>query len=129
MVPGPVLVIEDDHDAREMLRAVLELNGHTVIVMADGVEGLELLETARPQAAVIDIGLPGPTGHEIARRIREHPGSRTMLLVALTGHGLPGDYQDSIAAGFDHHLVKPIDLDALIRILGPPLGATRPPAR
>ena len=128
MVPGPVLVIEDDPDAREMLRAALELNGYAVIGVGDGVEGLKLMETARPQAAVIDIGLPGLTGHQIARRIRENPGSRSMLLVALTGRGLPGDVQDSIAAGFDHHFVKPVDLDALVRLLGPPPGATPAPA-
>jgi CheY-like chemotaxis protein len=112
-----VLVIEDDSDAREMLRLMLEIAGHTVFDAADGLEGLEFLEAEHPDVAIIDIGLPGEDGYQVARRIREHPDGRIMTLIALTGYGRPTDHQRSAEAGFDHHLVKPADLDTLARLL------------
>jgi two-component system CheB/CheR fusion protein len=75
------------------------------------------MEAEHPNVAIIDIGLPGLDGYQIARRIREHPNGRAMLLLALTGYGFPSDYQQSADAGFDHHLVKPVDQDALARLL------------
>jgi CheY-like chemotaxis protein len=121
-VPRRVLLIEDSRDAREMFRMMLELAGHVVYDAADGVRGLELLEAEHPNVAIIDIGLPGLDGYQVARRIREHPHGRAMLLVALTGYGSPGDYQHSTEAGFDHHLVKPVDPDELVRLLGEDAG-------
>ena len=112
-----VLLIEDNNDAREMLRMMLELEGHVVCDAADGAGGLSLLETECPDVAIIDIGLPGLDGYEVARRIRGHSSGRDTLLVALTGYGRPDDYRQSIEAGFDHHLVKPIDPDELRRLL------------
>jgi PAS domain S-box-containing protein len=112
-----VLLIEDSRDAREMFRMMLELEGHIVYDAPDGIRGLELMETEHPNVAIIDIGLPGLDGYQIARRIREHPNGRAMLLLALTGYGFPSDYQQSVDAGFDHHLVKPVDQDALARLL------------
>jgi CheY-like chemotaxis protein len=76
-----------------------------------------LLETEHPDMAIIDIGLPGLNGYQVARRIRERPTGHAMLLVALTGYGSPDDFQLSTEAGFDHHLVKPIDPDQLTRLL------------
>jgi CheY-like chemotaxis protein len=122
-----VLVIEDDGDAREMLRLMLEIAGHTVYDAADGPGGLEFLEAEHPDVAIIDIGLPGQDGYQVARRIREHPDGRTMILIALTGYGRPTDHQRSVEAGFDHHLVKPADLDTLARLLqedAPRIGAS-----
>jgi two-component system, sensor histidine kinase len=113
-----VLLIEDSRDAREMFRIVLELAGHTVYEAENGNRGLELLETVHPEAAVIDIGLPGLDGYEVARRIRQQPTGRSMLLLALTGYGFPSDYERSAAAGFDHHLIKPVDPNELSRLLG-----------
>lgn len=116
MAPRRVLLIEDNGDAREMLRLMLEIAGHVVYDAASGARGLELLETERPDVAIIDIGLPGLNGYQVARRIREHPNGRAMLLVALTGYGSPSDYQHSAEAGFDYHLVKPVDPDELRRL-------------
>lgn len=117
VMPKRVLLIEDSRDAREMFRMMLELAGHHVFEAADGVHGLRLLETEHPEVAVIDIGLPGIDGYEVARRIRQRPNGRAMLLLALTGYGFPSDYERSTAAGFDHHLVKPVDPYELARLL------------
>jgi CheY-like chemotaxis protein len=115
--PRRVLLIEDNRDAREMLRMLLELAGHVVYDAAEGRRGLELLDSQHLDVAIIDIGLPGLDGYQVARRIREHPNGRDMLLLALTGYGFPSDRQHSIEAGFDHHLVKPVDTDALTQLL------------
>jgi signal transduction histidine kinase/ActR/RegA family two-component response regulator len=115
--PRRVLVIEDSGDAREMLRMTLELAGHEVYDAADGVHGLELLNVARPDVAIIDISLPRMDGYQVAKRIREDPHGRGMLLLALTGYGSPDDSKRSLECGFDHHVVKPVDLDHLLRLL------------
>jgi PAS domain S-box-containing protein len=115
--PRRVLLIEDSRDTREMFRMLLEFEGHMVYDAADGVRGLELLEAEHPDVAIIDIGLPGLNGWQVARRIREHPCGGAMLLLALSGYGQPSDYRQSAEAGFDHHLVKPVDHDALTSLL------------
>ncbi len=125
MKPRRVLLIEDGADAREMLRMTLELAGHTVYDAADGIRGLELLKVARPDVAIIDIGLPRLNGYEVARRIRQEPHGRGMLLLALTGYDAPGDALRSKAHGFDHHLVKPVDPDRLANLLSEDGGAAR----
>ena len=113
-----VLLIEDNDDAREMFRVMLELAGHVVFDASDGVRGLAVTEAERPDVAIIDIGLPGMDGYQIARRIRERPYGPSMLLLALTGYGFPSDHQRSAEAGFDRHLIKPVDPDELLRLLG-----------
>jgi signal transduction histidine kinase/ActR/RegA family two-component response regulator len=115
--PKRVIIIEDSGDAREMFRMVLELAGHTVYEAESGERGLELVEAEHPDVAIVDIGLPGLDGYQIARRIRDRPSGSAMLLLALTGYGLPGDYKRSADAGFDHHLVKPVDPDAVARLV------------
>ncbi len=114
-----MLLIEDSDDAREMLRMMLELAGHVVYDAADGVRGLELLNAVRPDVGIIDIGLPRMDGYQVARRIREVPHGRDMLLLALTGYGSPGDARRRRPEhGFDHHLVKPVDPDQLAAVTG-----------
>jgi signal transduction histidine kinase/ActR/RegA family two-component response regulator len=115
--PRRVLLIEDSEDAREMLRMMLELAGHVVYDAADGIRGLELLNVVRPDAAIIDIGLPGLDGYQVARKIRAEPHGRGMLLLALTGYDSPGDAARASEHGFDYHLVKPVDPDHLARLL------------
>ena len=115
--PRRVLLIEDNNDAREMLRMMLELAGHSVYDAADGPRGLELLSVVRPDVGIIDIGLPRMDGYQVAKRIREDPHGRGMLLLALTGYSSAGDIQRSSEHGFDYHLVKPIDPDRLALLL------------
>jgi PAS domain S-box-containing protein len=112
-----VLVIEDNRDAREMFRMMLELAGHEVLEAEEGLAGLELLKATRPDVAVIDVGLPGLNGYEIARRFREEPDSERVKLVALTGYGTPEAVERSRQAGFDHHLIKPVNAEALQEIM------------
>jgi signal transduction histidine kinase/ActR/RegA family two-component response regulator len=118
-----ILIVEDNMDARDMLRAVLEIDGHKVNVAEDGLAGVEIGIANRPEIALIDIGLPGIDGYEVARRLRQHLGDR-VLLVALTGYGQPEDRRDARAAGFDAHLTKPVDPAALTEVL----AFTRRPA-
>lgn len=112
-----VLLIEDSADAREMLRMMLELAGHVVYDAADGVRGLELLNVVRPDVGIIDISLPGIDGYQVAKRIRDEPHGRRMLLLALTGYDSPGHANPPSEHGFDHHLVKPVDPDRLASLL------------
>jgi signal transduction histidine kinase/CheY-like chemotaxis protein len=111
--PRRVLLIEDNRDARETFRMMLELAGHQVLEAEEGREGLELLKTELPDIAVIDVGLPGLDGYQIASSFRKEPTSNQVMLVALTGYGTPEARERSRAAGFDHHLIKPIDPDVL----------------
>jgi CheY-like chemotaxis protein len=107
-----VLVAEDNPDALEMLQLMLSLNGHDVTVASDGVVAVALATDIRPQIAFLDIGMPRMNGYEAARRIREALGS-SVVLVALTGWGQDEDKRRSREAGFNHHLTKPPDPEAL----------------
>jgi CheY-like chemotaxis protein len=120
-VPAPrtyrVLVVEDHEDAREGLRVLLGLEGHTVQVAADGIEGLKLLRTWRPDVALVDVGLPGLDGYAFARAARADPEIREIPLVAVTGYGQPEDRRRTAEAGFRAHLVKPVYQDVLLSTL------------
>ena len=111
-----VLVIEDNEDSRDMLRQLLEHAGHEVHDAGDGLQGIDAALRLEPDVALIDVGLPEIDGYEVARRIRAE-SRRDMLLVALTGYGLAEDRERALAAGFDLHLVKPIDFDRLFEVL------------
>ena len=100
-----------------MYRMLIELSGHEVLIADTGALGLEMLKSARPDIALVDIGLPGMDGYEIARRFRAEPGSDRVLLVALTGYGSSSDRDRSRQAGFDLHLLKPVDPQALKSLL------------
>jgi CheY-like chemotaxis protein len=109
-----VLVVDDNVDGAMSMALVLRGDGHTVRVAHDGVEALEIARDHRPDAVLLDIGLPkGLDGLEVARRLRKLPGFAQTLLVAMTGYGGDEDRAKSRTAGFDHHLTKPVDLDAL----------------
>ena len=111
-----ILVVEDNADAREMLRVALELDGHHVEVAADGLEGVETALRLHPDVALVDIGLPGLDGYEVARRVRESLGD-DVRLIALTGYGQAEDRRRTREAGFDAHLVKPVDQEMLGALL------------
>jgi PAS domain S-box-containing protein len=112
-----ILVIEDNADARAMLRHLLEAAGHEVHEAADGREGLDLALRLRPDVALVDLGLPTLDGYEVARQVRAVDERRGILLVAVTGYGAPEDRERSLMAGFDLHLVKPVDPELLAGVL------------
>jgi CheY-like chemotaxis protein len=102
-----ILIVDDEDDARESIRALLEMEGHQVTVAANGIDGLAAIAAWKPDAALIDIGLPGIEGYEIARRTRQSPHGQAAILVAITGYGRPEDRAKARSAGFDAHLTKP----------------------
>ena len=110
-----VLLVDDHADAREMYSTFLQAEGHSVFEAENGLAALDMFRAAKPDVAIIDIGLPGMDGYEIARRIRSEWGRDTVTLIALTGYGFPEDRERSRAAGFDRHLVKPVAPEALRR--------------
>jgi chemotaxis methyl-accepting protein methylase/signal transduction histidine kinase/chemotaxis response regulator CheB len=112
-----IVVVEDQEDNRRMLRALLELDGYRVFTAENGPKGLAAIEQHRPDIALIDIGLPGLTGYEVATQVRESLGNKQTYLVALTGYGQPEDVQAAFDAGFDNHIVKPFDAKKLAQIL------------
>lgn len=113
-VPGlRVLVVDDNADAANSLSMVLALEGHEVQVAVTGEETLKRLPSFRPDVVLLDIGLPGIDGYEVARRIRNAAATAGTRLIALTGYGQPDDRQRAVAAGFDEHLVKPVNFTQL----------------
>jgi CheY-like chemotaxis protein len=112
-----ILVVEDNPDARETLAMILELSGHRVEIAGDGATGLEKALALQPEVALVDVGLPRMDGYEVARRIRASTGVRRPYLVAVTGYGAPEDRERALAAGFDAHIVKPVDPDTLAAVL------------
>ena len=119
LAPSPrrIVIVEDSRDSREMLRYLLEHAGHEVHEAADGPSGLRIILEIRPDIALVDVGLPGLDGYELARRVRADEAGRAVRLVALTGYGLPDDLRRSEGAGFDAHLVKPVDPTRLAAII------------
>lgn len=111
-MPGALrlLIVEDNDDVRDMLQTLLELDGHEVGVARDGREGVEMIEAQPPQVAIVDIGLPVLDGYQLAKRVRMQPALKETFLIALTGYGQDDDRRRAIEAGFDAHLVKPVDL-------------------
>src|SRR5262249_34854516 len=103
--PRRVLVVDDHWDGAESTAALLRIQGHEVRTAHDGPEALEAARAFRPQVVLLDIGLPGMDGYEVARRLRQEPESGGVVLVAVTGYGRDEDRRAAAAAGFDHHLV------------------------
>jgi CheY-like chemotaxis protein/two-component sensor histidine kinase len=112
-----VLVIDDNEDAAVSLAMLLRMQGHDVEVAHDGLSALTLAKTFRPHVVFLDIGMPGMDGYEVARRLRREPGMEATVLAALTGWGQKDDRRRTSEAGFDHHLVKPLDVGTLEQVL------------
>jgi len=112
-----VLLIEDNNDARHMLSAQLAAAGYRVFEADNGVDGIALARRERPDLAIVDIGLPGMNGYQIAARLRRDPDTRMLRLVALTGYGQEADRQLALNAGFDAHFAKPLQFESLADIL------------
>ena len=122
VAPCRILLVEDNADARDMLLALLTLDRHEVVTAADGPAGVDAALRLRPDVALVDIGLPGLNGYEVARRIRATESGRAIKLIALTGYGQSEDMRQAREAGFDLHLVKPVEpgrLDEALRALRP----------
>jgi PAS domain S-box-containing protein len=120
VAPRRVLIIEDQQDARDSLRMLLELDGHDVALARDGAEGLAKLAGMDPDAALVDIGLPGIDGYEVARRAKDLPNRKNILMIALSGYAPKEDRERSREAGFDLHLAKPVAYDDLRQALSKP---------
>lgn len=112
-----IVLVEDIADNREMLQAILELDGHIVTVAENGESGCRAILEQQPDLALIDIGLPGIDGYEVARQVRQGAQSNKLKLVALTGYGQHSDVVRALASGFDAHLVKPVKPDELAALL------------
>lgn len=128
--PGPralkVLIVDDNTDASDLLGTLVELAGHVPACASSGAEGLERARSDRPDLAFVDIGMPGMSGYDLAAAFRGDPALADVVLVALTGWGGAEARARATAAGFDHHLVKPADPDAIERILAAPFEVRRP---
>ena len=119
-VPGKcarVLVVDDNVDAAQTVAMLLETSGHEVRIAHDGPEALAMALAWHPDLLLLDIGLPGLNGFQVAERIRQEPTLKNVVLVALTGYGQEADRRRSKDAGFDHHLVKPADFEEMEKIL------------
>jgi PAS domain S-box-containing protein len=121
-VPAPkrartILVIEDNDDARESLRLLLESLGHRVLAAVDGHQGVAQALEHRPEVLLVDLGLPGLDGYEVARAVRSTPGGKSAMLIAVTGYGQAEDRRRSREAGFDAHLVKPVSQSLLSTLI------------
>jgi CheY-like chemotaxis protein len=119
MEPAPqrVLLVDDNVDATEPLSLLLQTKGHETRVATSGEDALRLAAEFRPQCVVLDLGLPGMDGYEVARRLRAHPESAGVVLVALTGWAGRDVRARAAEAGFDYHLVKPVNWEELERIV------------
>jgi CheY-like chemotaxis protein len=120
-----ILVVDDNRDSADSLRLLLGLKGHVVRTAYDGQSALEEARALGPDLVLLDIGLPGLDGYEVARRIRAEASLPSPTLVAMTGWGRVEDTQRAREAGFDLHLTKPIDIEALERLIGTPEDARR----
>lgn len=116
--PGQrVLLVDDNTDSSEPLSLLLQAKGHETRIAVDGEEAIEMADEFLPDCVVLDLGLPGIDGYEVARRLRERPSGAKLTLVALTGWAGKDVRVKAAAAGFDYHLVKPVNLEALERIV------------
>jgi CheY-like chemotaxis protein len=112
-----VLIVDDNRDSADSLAMLMQITGNETYVAHDGVEAVEAVEKYRPEVVLLDIGLPEMDGHEVCRRVREQPWGKDIVVIALTGWGQEDDRRKSEEAGFDGHLVKPVDYDKLLELL------------
>ena len=112
-----LLIVEDNMDTAVSFQRLLEIAGHEVHIVHDGIQALELAASCTPDVAFIDIGLPGLDGYQLARRLRETPTFAAATLVALSGYGRDEDKRRAAEAGFDRHFTKPVDVETVDALL------------
>jgi CheY-like chemotaxis protein len=112
-----VLVVDDNQDAARIFAVLLRSVGHDVRTSHDGPSALEAAINYLPDAVLLDLGLPGMSGFDVAKRMRQEPSLANVVLIALTGYGRPEDRQQSLDAGVDHHLIKPAEFEQVRQIL------------
>lgn len=112
-----ILLVEDNPDTAESLARLLVLFGYEVRIAPDGWQGLATAVRWQPEFVLLDLGLPGMDGYEVARRLRREAWCREPLLIAVTGYGQAEDLRRSLGVGIDHHLLKPVDMDVLLALL------------
>lgn len=112
-----ILVADDNADGREALSLLLTHQGHAVTTTPDGPSALSAFDEVRPEVGILDIGMPGLNGYDVARRVRQSELHVGLMLIALSGWGRPEDKALAAAAGFDHHFTKPVDIRRLFEIL------------
>jgi CheY-like chemotaxis protein len=108
-----ILIVDDNRDAASSLGMLLKMLGHEIEIANDGVAALDVMQSFRPTVALLDLGMPGMTGYEVVRRAHEMPECKDTIFVALTGWGQEEDRRKTREAGFNHHLLKPVNLGAL----------------
>lgn len=116
-VKARVLVVDDNRDAADSLAELIQLLGHETATAYDGPSALARTREARPHLVLLDIGLPGMSGYEVAGALRREPGGEALKIVAVSGYGRDVDKELSRQAGFDDHLVKPVAMETLERLL------------
>jgi CheY-like chemotaxis protein len=112
-----ILVADDNRDAGETMAMLLRLDGHEVHVAVDGLQAVEMFAQLQPEVVILDIGMPGLSGHEVAKRIREQSAGHAVTLIAVTGWGQKADKDRAVASGFDHHFTKPVEPTVLSTLL------------
>jgi CheY-like chemotaxis protein len=122
-----IVLVEDNEDIRDTLQDLLRLEGHEVLAESEGIRGAETIVEKCPDVAIVDVGLPGMDGYAVAKAVRSARGA-SVRLIALTGYGRREDRMNAVGAGFDRHLVKPIDHDMLMRVLAEMAAERRPAA-
>ena len=120
-----ILLIEDNDDARSMMKRLLEMEGHEIFEASTGPTGLQMASLHVPDLAIVDIGLPEMTGYEVAQRLRANADTQGIGLIAMTGYGQEEDRENAMAAGFDFHLVKSVGVNCLLKVLDPCAHAAR----
>jgi CheY-like chemotaxis protein len=110
-------VVDDSADTVESMARLLEIHGHEVQTACDGSEAIAAALRWGPEFVLLDLGLPGMDGYQVAARLRREASCRQAVIIAVTGHGQPEDREQSRAAGIDHHLLKPVDLATLLSVL------------
>jgi hypothetical protein len=115
--PVRYLVVDDNRDVAYVMTKLLHLHGNTAKAVYSGEEALAEVAEFRPDVILLDIALPQMSGYEICRHLRQLPGGQDLLIIAQSGWGSPKDRQQSMAAGFDHHLVKPVEMKSLLKMV------------